>query len=248
MNKLAESPPAHRKTTPGLRRLRASPAAETIRAAVLDDQERGREEAAARIAAEKADAIDIPTSSAWPHRTLRTAIQPRRLKAPAIAKRPPAVAPRRIRAAIVRTPSCPNGADGGHVPGARGEGTCSPRRHPADRADLASRHMRQTANASPNSSSSWTRGTRRACEPTPSASSIPGRRLWTATGIARSSPSRRALNRRRRHRRPDSFIDTKDAASGRLRRRALCVQSPRQAPKLKACANDDEGASAATPP
>jgi hypothetical protein len=42
------------KTTPGLRRLRASLKAETIRAAVLADQRKGRAEARAKIAAAKA--------------------------------------------------------------------------------------------------------------------------------------------------------------------------------------------------
>jgi hypothetical protein len=42
------------KTTPGLRRLRASPAAETIPTAVLADQRKGRADALAKIAAAKA--------------------------------------------------------------------------------------------------------------------------------------------------------------------------------------------------
>ena len=44
-----------------------------------------------------------------------------------------------------------------------------------------------TGASSPNSSSSRTRGTRRAFEPTASACSTPGRRLWTDSGIGRSS-------------------------------------------------------------
>ena len=42
------------KTTPGLRRLRANPKAETIRAAVLADQRKGRASALAKIEAAKA--------------------------------------------------------------------------------------------------------------------------------------------------------------------------------------------------
>jgi hypothetical protein len=45
------------KTTPGLRRLRASPAAETIRAAVLADQTNRRAEALAKIEAEAAQTL-----------------------------------------------------------------------------------------------------------------------------------------------------------------------------------------------
>jgi hypothetical protein len=51
--------------TPGLKRLRASPKAESIRAAVLDDQRNGRAEALAKIEAEKAadaEAIDLPAA------------------------------------------------------------------------------------------------------------------------------------------------------------------------------------------
>jgi hypothetical protein len=54
-----------KRTTPGLRRLRSSPNAETIRSAVLADQEKGRAEALAKIAAgkaEAADAIDLPAA------------------------------------------------------------------------------------------------------------------------------------------------------------------------------------------
>ena len=103
MNKLAETAARIAKTTPGLRRLRASPAAETIRAAVLDDQERGR--AAARIAAEKADAIDIPNVLGMAAQDAKDGHSPAAAsKAPAIAKRPPAARPKRIRAAIVPTP------------------------------------------------------------------------------------------------------------------------------------------------
>ena len=53
------------KTAPGLKRLRASPPAESIRAAVLADQPNGRAEALAKIEAEKAeadDAIDLPAN------------------------------------------------------------------------------------------------------------------------------------------------------------------------------------------
>jgi hypothetical protein len=42
------------KTTPGLRRLRASPAAERIRTETLADQKRARRDALAKIAAAKA--------------------------------------------------------------------------------------------------------------------------------------------------------------------------------------------------
>jgi hypothetical protein len=51
--------------TPGLKRLRASPAAEAIRAMTIADQERARREALARIEAAKADAaeaIDLPAA------------------------------------------------------------------------------------------------------------------------------------------------------------------------------------------
>jgi hypothetical protein len=54
-----------KRTTPELRRLRGSPAAETIRSAVLDDQRNGRAEALAKIEAEQAadaDAIDLPAT------------------------------------------------------------------------------------------------------------------------------------------------------------------------------------------
>jgi hypothetical protein len=50
---------------PGLKRLRAAPNAETIRAAVLADQQTGRAEALAKIEAEKAadaEAIDLPAN------------------------------------------------------------------------------------------------------------------------------------------------------------------------------------------
>jgi len=49
--------------TPGLRRLRANPVAEAIRAAVLDDQENGRAAALAKIEAEKAEAVAPATGA-----------------------------------------------------------------------------------------------------------------------------------------------------------------------------------------
>ena len=51
-----------RRVTPGLRRLRKAANADTIREAVLADQQNGRAEALAKIEAEKADAIDLPAA------------------------------------------------------------------------------------------------------------------------------------------------------------------------------------------
>ena len=57
-----------RRDGPGLKRLRASPAAETIRSAVLDDQRNGRAEALARIEAEKVEAAAFATAPSSPSR------------------------------------------------------------------------------------------------------------------------------------------------------------------------------------
>jgi hypothetical protein len=54
-----------RRDGPGIKRLRAAPNAETIRAMTIGDQERARREALARIEAEKAadaDAIELPAA------------------------------------------------------------------------------------------------------------------------------------------------------------------------------------------
>lgn len=54
-----------RRDGPGIKRLRAAPNAETIRAMTIGDQERARREALARIEAEKAadaEAIDLPAT------------------------------------------------------------------------------------------------------------------------------------------------------------------------------------------
>ena len=82
-----------KRTTPGLRRLRASPKAESIRTAVLDDQQAGRAEALARIEAEAAaqTPADAPAPADGP-------------SAPANAAKPATARPKRARAAIEPTP------------------------------------------------------------------------------------------------------------------------------------------------
>ena len=98
-----------KRTTPGLRRLRASPAAEAIRSAVLDDQRNGRAKALAKIEAQKAAAaaaIDLPAGFVIGRAPHLPAGGPSPIAAPGDA-RPPAK--RRPRPAL-RSPSRPSSA------------------------------------------------------------------------------------------------------------------------------------------
>ena len=96
-----------KRTTPGLRRLRASPAAEAIRSAVLDDQRNGRAKALAKIEAQKAAAaaaIDLPAGFVIGRAPHLPAGGPSPIAAPG----PPA-SKRRPRPAL-RSPSRPSSA------------------------------------------------------------------------------------------------------------------------------------------
>ena len=104
-----------RRDGPGLKRLRASPAAETIRSAVLDDQRNGRAAALAKIEAEKAeaadaaDAIDLPAAfilgtSAAAHLAADAPHAPEDPDAPPHATSPATARPERAPAAVQPTP------------------------------------------------------------------------------------------------------------------------------------------------